>query len=126
MWREGAGKTTALPGVRAREGRRRGFTVTWVEILDEAGAAALGKGVGRYASVDLGPYFDDRAGRFAAAAEVLAEELRPLLPAEGGVLVAGLGLFAFLSTGGRGGMSKFGRSLSEMTGGLFGKKPPRE
>ena len=41
-------------------------------------------------------------------------------------LVAGLGLFAFLSTGGRGGMSKFGRSLSEMTGGLFGKKPPRE
>ena len=91
MWREGAGKTTALPGVRAREGRRRGFTVTWVEILDEAGAAALGKGVGRYASVDLGPYFDDRAGRFAAAAEVLAEELRPLLPAEGGVLVAGLG-----------------------------------
>ena len=41
-------------------------------------------------------------------------------------LVAGLGLFAFLSTGGRGGMSKFGRSLSEMTGGLFGKKPPRD
>ena len=41
-------------------------------------------------------------------------------------LVAGLGVFAFLSTGGRGGMSKWGRSLSEMTGGLFGKKPPRD
>ena len=41
-------------------------------------------------------------------------------------LVVGLGVFAFLSTGGRGGMSKWGRSLSEMTGGLFGKKPPRE
>lgn len=41
-------------------------------------------------------------------------------------LVAGLGLFAFLSTGGRGGGRKFGRSFSEMTGGLFGKKPPRE
>ena len=26
----------------------------------------------------------------------------------------------------RGGMSKWGRSLSEMTGGLFGKKPPRD
>ena len=41
-------------------------------------------------------------------------------------LVAGLGLFAFLSTGGRGGMNKFKRSFSEMTGGLFGKKPPED
>ncbi len=38
-------------------------------------------------------------------------------------LVGVLGLFAFLSTGGRGGMRKWGRSFSEMTGGLFGKKP---
>lgn len=38
-------------------------------------------------------------------------------------LVVGLGVFAFLSTGGKGGASKFGRSFSEMTGGLFGKKP---
>lgn len=38
-------------------------------------------------------------------------------------LVVGLGIFAFLSTGGKGGMRKFGRSFSEMTGGLFGKKP---
>ena len=41
-------------------------------------------------------------------------------------LVIGLGLFAFLSTGGRGGMDKFKRSFSEMTGGLIGKKPPKE
>ena len=38
-------------------------------------------------------------------------------------LIAGLGVFAFLSTGGKGGMRKWGRSFSEMTGGLFGKKP---
>lgn len=38
-------------------------------------------------------------------------------------LVVALGIFAFVSTGGKGGMSKFGRSFSEMTGGLFGKKP---
>ena len=38
-------------------------------------------------------------------------------------LIAGLAVFAFLSTGGRGGMQKFSRSFSEMTGGLFGKKP---
>lgn len=41
-------------------------------------------------------------------------------------LVAGLGVFAFLSTGGKGAGSKFGRSFSEMTGGLFGKKPPHD
>ena len=41
-------------------------------------------------------------------------------------LVAGLGIFAFLSTGGRGGMDQFKRSFSEMTGGLFGRKPPKD
>ena len=41
-------------------------------------------------------------------------------------LIAGLGIFAFLSTGGRGGMDKFGRSFREMTGGLFGKKPKKD
>lgn len=38
-------------------------------------------------------------------------------------LSGGLGIFAFLSTGGKGGMHKWSRSFSEMTGGLFGKKP---
>lgn len=38
-------------------------------------------------------------------------------------LVLGLGIFAFLSTGGKGGARKWGRSFSEMSGGLFGKKP---
>ena len=41
-------------------------------------------------------------------------------------LVAGLGIFALVSTGGKGGMGKWGRSFSEMTGGLFGKKPPED
>ncbi|MEG2951124.1 MAG: stage II sporulation protein P [Clostridia bacterium] len=40
-------------------------------------------------------------------------------------LVVGLGVFALLSTGGKGGMGKFKRSFGEMTGGLFGKKPPK-
>ncbi len=41
-------------------------------------------------------------------------------------LVIGLGVFAFLSTGGRGGMHKWKRSFSEMTGGLFGRKPRKD
>lgn len=59
------------------------------------------------------PITEDNTGAGAAVWLVLA-------------LVGGLGLFAFLSTGGRGGMDKFGRSFREMTGGLFGKKPPRD
>ena len=35
-------------------------------------------------------------------------------------LLLGVGLFAFLSTGGRGGLGKWKDSLSEMTGGFFG------
>lgn len=41
-------------------------------------------------------------------------------------LALGLGLFALLSTGGSGAMGKWGRSFREMTGGLFGKKPPEK
>lgn len=41
-------------------------------------------------------------------------------------LIGAIGVFAFLSTGGKGAGKKWGRSLNEMTGGLFGKKPPRD
>lgn len=40
-------------------------------------------------------------------------------------LVIGLGVFAFLSAGRSGGLDKWKRSFSEMTGGLFGKKPEK-
>ena len=43
LWKESAGETSALSGVRAREGRREGFPVTRVDILDQRGAEALGK-----------------------------------------------------------------------------------
>ena len=46
IWQEGAGEAAALPGVSARDYRRRGFSVTRVEILDGAGAEALGKPAG--------------------------------------------------------------------------------
>lgn len=40
-------------------------------------------------------------------------------------LVIGLGVFAFLSAGKAGGMEKWKRSFSEMTGGIIGKKPKK-
>ena len=67
IWQGGAGEAAALPGVSARDYRRRGFSVTRVEILDGAGAEALGKPAGTYITVDLGPYFENRGERFAPA-----------------------------------------------------------
>ncbi len=37
------GEKTALEGVKATDGERNGFPVTTVEVLDEAGAKAIGK-----------------------------------------------------------------------------------
>ena len=85
IWQEGAGEAAALPGVSARDYRRRGFSVTRVEILDGAGAEALGKPAGTYITVDLGPYFENRGERFAPAAQLRQRgEQRP------GVRMAGI------------------------------------
>ncbi len=40
-------------------------------------------------------------------------------------LILGLGVFAFLSAGRGGGMEKWKRSFSEMTGGMIGKRPKK-
>ena len=53
LWREGAGETTKLSGVRAEDGQREGFSTTVVTVLDQEGAAALGKPVGRYVTLEL-------------------------------------------------------------------------
>mgnify|MGYP000632878656 CR=1 FL=1 len=51
---------------------------------------ALGKPVGRYVTVDLGPYFRREEDYFDRGVRCLAHELREMLP-EGPVLAAGLG-----------------------------------
>lgn len=91
LWRESAGKTTKLAGVSAREYRRGEIPVTRVDILDETGAHALGKPVGRYVTLDLRSYFTDRTRGFSQAVKALGEELGQMLPEEGAVFVAGLG-----------------------------------
>ncbi len=94
LWQENAGEAGALPGVRVREDQREGFPVTRAEILDAQGAAALGKPVGRYTTVDLTGLVRRESGAFSRAVQALAGELSSLLkglsPAAP-VLVAGLG-----------------------------------
>ena len=91
LWRESAGKTSELAGVRATDYRREGWPATRVEILDRRGAEALGKPVGTYLTLDLTGYWERPEGAFRRAADALAAELRSLLPEEGAVFVAGLG-----------------------------------
>ena len=64
--------------------------VTRVRVTGEAGARAIGKPPGRYITIEAPP-FGDSADVYGPAMECAARELRALLPAEGTVLVAGLG-----------------------------------
>jgi len=91
LWREAAGETTQLHGVKAREGSVHGLGLTRVEILDGEGAQALGKPEGVYITLDIGPLWRHEEGVFDRAAEGLSEQLSPLLPPEGPVLVVGIG-----------------------------------
>jgi len=89
LWQESAEKTSRLTGVRARTVRQEGCSVTKVEILNERGAEALGKPVGRYLTVDLAGCIQTR--RFDRCVRVVGRQLRLLLPDEGNLLVVGLG-----------------------------------
>lgn len=53
-------ETGTISGVRSRERTREGYAVTDIRVEDEDGAQALGKPVGRYVTVDLGPYWAEK------------------------------------------------------------------
>ena len=80
-----------LQGVIAREETLNGFPLTRVEIVDKAGEQALGKPRGVYLTLDITRFWRHEADSFQQAVESIAELLAPMLPAEGPVLVAGLG-----------------------------------
>ena len=88
-----AAAVTQLPGVLAREEDSFGYSVTTVEILDEAGEAALGKPRGRYVTLHVPALCGGGRADCSRAAEAVAAELSKLLKLEAGapVLVAGLG-----------------------------------
>ena len=90
IWSEGG--QGELPGVTVRTGSRSGYEVTTVEILDQEGAEALGKPVGKYVTVELTGLAQRAEEAFPRAVETVSAELRALLPpGEGTVLVVGLG-----------------------------------
>lgn len=94
LWEESAQGTSRLDGVTAEERQRSGFSVTDVEILNEYGAKALGKPVGKYVSLELDGLLRRETDAFSRAADALAAELREMLSSiteNAPVLVVGLG-----------------------------------
>ena len=91
IWRESAGKTGTLSGVRAETTHLQGFAVERVEILDGEGERALGKARGTYLTMDISGLWRREAEGFSRTVTALAALLRPMVPEEGPVLVAGLG-----------------------------------
>jgi spore protease len=91
LWKESTGKTTQLSGVRAEDGTAEGFDTHRVTVLNEEGAAALGKPVGQYVTLELSGLLRREEDAFGRAIRALAEQLTPMIPENGLALVAGLG-----------------------------------
>ncbi len=82
-----------LDGVVSHHENHGKFEVDVVEIINENGAQLLEKPQGRYITLDIMPAMRRQEDAFAQACRLVAELLKPLLPAqnEGCALVAGLG-----------------------------------
>ena len=89
LWRQSAGKTTQLEGVKARSWEEHGVGRHQVQILNEQGEKALGKPRGTYETL----WVPGDGRPTPEAAEALGEAVRDLLDLRGGesVLVVGLG-----------------------------------
>lgn len=88
---ETVGELTEAEGVWQDHRTESDIPVTAVELRTPQAAKRLGRPVGRYVTVDLGPVKRREDAAFRRSAQVLAGELEKLLPKEGTVLVVGLG-----------------------------------
>ena len=89
LWRENAGETTVLPGVRARQWQEQEIEFYQVEILDERGEKALGKPKGTYLTLTA-KELDRHWEQCSPALGKAIVELLHLQPGER-ALVVGLG-----------------------------------
>ncbi len=67
-----------------------GITISKIEILNEKGAKKLQKPKGKYITLEI-PFLKTSGDILSPAVDILAREIRSLLPQKGTVLVAGLG-----------------------------------
>ena len=93
IWQESAGETTQLKGVKAYDTESHGFLLTCVEILDDRGAKALRKPVGRYLTLEIDPLLHREKDGFSRSVFALRDMLQKVLSLEAhhSVLLVGLG-----------------------------------
>ena len=91
LWQESAQRTSRLSGVKATKSKLEGYGLTRVDILDARGEEALGKPTGCYLTIDLTTFWQRKADFFPRAVRAVGTQLRAMVPAEGPVLVVGLG-----------------------------------
>lgn len=91
LWQESAQRTSRLSGVKATKSKLEGYGLTRVDILDQRGEEALGKPAGCYLTIDLTTFWQRKADFFPRAVRAVGTQLKAMVPAEGPVLVVGLG-----------------------------------
>lgn len=79
-----------IDGIQAEKYTENGVTVTKINVLDDNASRAIGKPIGLYITAEVIP-FTKSSDLFSSQLSVLTDLIRKLLPAEGLVLVAGLG-----------------------------------
>ena len=77
-------------GVTSEELSVGSARITRIAVTSPAGAAAVGKPMGRYVTIEVPPFSDETAADDTRRSAITVE-LRRMLPPEGPVLVAGLG-----------------------------------
>jgi spore protease len=83
-------KKDVLDGVLSDTRNENGVRITNIEIINENGEKILGKPKGKYITIETDKLYKSSEA-FSETSKVLCRELKKLIPAEGTVLVAGLG-----------------------------------
>ena len=93
IFRENGHGEGEIPGISSTAKEEMGFAVHRLEVLDARGEEAIGKGKGRYITIELGALLRREEMAFGRACKVLAGQLRSLisLPVSSSILVVGLG-----------------------------------
>jgi len=79
-------------GITVKEYTKNGYKVTLAEVLNGKGEQVSGKRAGKYITIEMGKLWRNDKTVFDQVANVLADEIKMLLPKDDGcILVAGLG-----------------------------------
>ncbi|MBQ7625314.1 MAG: GPR endopeptidase [Clostridia bacterium] len=86
-----AGACEKSGGIESELFYEDGIRISRIKVISKEGAEAIGKPQGAYVTLSVGGDLQSDGAAVFALSKKIAENLRPLLPEEGEILVAGLG-----------------------------------